>query len=91
MRLIDADKLIGKYGEWYTEEGFEEGFIGTLKQLLDEQPTVDAIPVQFIQDRIDHLQDLADYEFEANGGYIGQVCFEKDALTNLLEDWEKQK
>ena len=39
-RYIDADALIEKYGEWYTEEGCEEGFIGTLKQLLDKQPTV---------------------------------------------------
>lgn len=40
MRLIDADALIEKCGEWYTEEGSEVGFIGTLKQLLDKQPTV---------------------------------------------------
>lgn len=40
MRLIDGDALIEKCGEWYTEEGPEEGFIGTLKQLLDKQPTV---------------------------------------------------
>ena len=24
-RLIDADALIAKYGNWYTEEGTEEG------------------------------------------------------------------
>ena len=37
-KLIDADALIAKCGNWYTEEGTEAGFIGTLKQLLDEQP-----------------------------------------------------
>lgn len=41
MRLIDADTLIEKCGEWYTEEGSEEGYIGTLKQLLDKQPTIE--------------------------------------------------
>lgn len=46
MKLIDADELIEKCGEWYTEEGSEEGFIGTLKQLLDEQLPVDAVPVR---------------------------------------------
>lgn len=40
MRLIDADALIAKYGDWYTEEGTEEGFIGTLKGLIDTIPTV---------------------------------------------------
>lgn len=40
MRPIDADVVIGKYGDWYVEEGSEEGFIGALKSLIDEQPTV---------------------------------------------------
>lgn len=26
MRLIDADALIDKYGDWYTEEGTEDSF-----------------------------------------------------------------
>ena len=51
MRLIDADALTAKCGEWYTEEGTEEGFIGTLKSLLDEAPTVDAIPTDILHTR----------------------------------------
>lgn len=39
-RLVDADALIAKYGDWYTEEGTEEGFIGTLEMLLKDTPTV---------------------------------------------------
>lgn len=41
MRMIDADALIKKCGEWYTEEGTEEGFIGTVKNLIDAQPTIE--------------------------------------------------
>ena len=40
MKLIDADALIEKCGEWYVEEGPEDGFIGTIKQLIDAQPTI---------------------------------------------------
>lgn len=40
MRPIDADALIEKCGEWYVEEGSEEGFIGTIKQLIGAQPTI---------------------------------------------------
>ena len=40
MRLIDADALIEKCGEWYVEQGPEDGFIGTIKQLIDTQPTI---------------------------------------------------
>ena len=43
MILIDADEMIFKYGDWYVEEGSEEGFIGTVEQLVemiqDAQPT----------------------------------------------------
>lgn len=40
MRLIDADALIEKCGDWYVEEGTESGFIGTLKNLLATEPTI---------------------------------------------------
>lgn len=39
-RLIDADAMNEKYGDWYTEEGTEEGFIGALKYLIAEQATI---------------------------------------------------
>lgn len=40
MRLIDADELIEKYGGWYTEEGTEDGFIGTIEALVNAMPSV---------------------------------------------------
>ena len=46
MRLIDADAVIEKYGNWYTEQVPEEGYIGSLKTLLSDEPTVDAEPVR---------------------------------------------
>lgn len=42
MRLIDADALIDKYGEWYTEEGTEVGYIGTIKGIVDSMPTIES-------------------------------------------------
>jgi len=39
VRLIDADALIAKYGEWYTEEGTEEGYIGTVSGIVNKMPT----------------------------------------------------
>ena len=40
MRTIDADALVSRCGDYYVEEGPEYGFIGTLKCLVDMQPTV---------------------------------------------------
>ena len=39
MDLIDRQKAIEAYGDWYVEEGTEEGFIGTVKQLLEILPS----------------------------------------------------
>lgn len=41
MRAIDGDALIDKYGDWYTEEGTEEGYIGTIKGIVDSMPTIE--------------------------------------------------
>jgi hypothetical protein len=41
VRLIDGDALIDKYGDWYTEEGTEEGYIGTIKGIVDGMPTIE--------------------------------------------------
>ena len=40
MKTIDADALIEKCGGWYVEEGTESGFIGTLKNLLATEQTI---------------------------------------------------
>ncbi len=39
--LIDRRAAIDAYGDWYVEEGTEEGFIGTVKQLLEGLPSAD--------------------------------------------------
>ena len=37
---ISRQAAIDAYGDWYVEEGTEEGFIGTVKQLLEGLPSV---------------------------------------------------
>jgi hypothetical protein len=36
---ISRQAAINAYGDWYVEEGTEEGFIGTVKQLLEGLPS----------------------------------------------------
>ena len=56
MRLIDADALDEKCGEWYVEEGPAEGFIGTLRQLLASQPTAQPTIYGY---NVEHLELIA--------------------------------
>lgn len=40
VRLIDANAFSDQYGGYYTEEGPENGFIGTVGELIAKQPTI---------------------------------------------------
>lgn len=42
VRLIDANAFAAQYGDYYAEEGPEEGFIGTVGDLIAKQPTIEA-------------------------------------------------
>ena len=86
MRLIDADALIEKCGEWYTEEGSEVGFIGTLKQLLDKQPTVNQwIPCS---ERLPK-KERATYLICTESGYMYSCRWTNDMYGLGLHEWSE--
>lgn len=80
MVLIDRDALPKGRVEW---------------EDIAEAPTVDAVPVSFIQQRIDELAELAEYELESSGGYTGKAHTQMYELRRLINYWkaeqEKQK
>lgn len=41
MTLIEVDKLLALFGDWRVEEGTAEGFIGTIKDLIETVPTIE--------------------------------------------------
>ena len=47
MRLIDADKAIGRYYAEWEKQDISDGAQDRdwLKQCIDEAPTIDAVPV----------------------------------------------
>jgi hypothetical protein len=46
VRLIDANAFSEQYGNYYAEQGPAEGFIGTVGDLIDKQPTIEGEPVR---------------------------------------------
>ena len=65
--------------------------VGAFIGLMINAPTVDAIPVSFINEQIENLQGIADYEFIESGGYIGTCNHELGALQDLLKHWTERK
>ena len=80
MNLIDRDKLLKTIPSEET----------VARMAVMSAPTVDAVPVSYIQDRIDSLQELKQYEMEASG-FIGQIHTEVYALRRLINYWKEER
>ena len=74
MRLIDADKLVvdARLGD------DETPYVSKIQ--IDEEPTVEAIPIEFIDKVRAYWQDM---RTEYDGYYY-------EALIDLLKEWEKE-
>jgi len=67
MRLIDADKIGEVSADPYEEGAFQDE--------IRSQPTVDAIPVEFIEKKIAEYNDWSE---------------DVEPLLKLIEDWRKE-
>lgn len=45
QKYIEARRFAEHFGDWYTEEGTENGFIGTVKDLVEQAIDVDVVEV----------------------------------------------
>ena len=83
MRLIDADELIAKCGDWYIEEGSEEGFIGTIKDLVEKMPTIITIEWRWIPCEEKHPDETDWYLVTLNDGRHATRWY------STIHDWER--
>ena len=96
MRLIDANALKESIDEhvYLVHHGFNETEYGCtqygIHQIIDDAPTIDAIPIEFIQKRIDQLKEMNGRIFIANGGYTSPSDYEQWELERLIRDWREQ-
>lgn len=75
MRLIDVDKIIITRQEYVGALTLKE----RLRRLLESQPTVEAIPIEWIRKWYRRALD--------NSGFMGD---ETISVGDLLADWEKE-
>lgn len=96
-RLIDRDDMIKSLMDrtFYDEEGYiiddYEERLKIAKSFVNPVSTVDAVPVSYIYKRINLLHEMAEHDFEANGGYIGEAHIAEYELENLLTDWRTEQ
>lgn len=88
---ISRQAAIDAYGDWYVEEGTEEGFIGTVKQLLERlpsaQPEVKVLRVPCAEKPIDMFDALSEEEKRQNKWYAegyGDAMKELSAQPEII-------
>ena len=83
-RLIDANAFLKEYCEPYPH------IYKAMKTAFEHAPTIDAVPIEFIEKRIAELKKLNEYEFIANGGYTSPSDYEQWELERLIRDWKEE-
>ncbi len=77
QRLIDADDFL-EVNKVYADCEFEHPiYQNTLREIIDEQPTIDAIPVSWLREKMD--------------GYAAKLrSTELAALVTVMQMWEQE-
>lgn len=81
-KLIRADSLLDQIKSPYTEYPIMIGIRKAIKEMIDEAPTVDAIPVDYIWQRAEWYEKQW---LEEDNHWCKNVA---EALRALLEDWD---
>ena len=97
QRLIEADALketicshLYPVVDYFNSKDYGMFWTGGIEKAIDEQPTIDAVPIEFIEKRIAELKKLNEYEFIANGGYTSPSYYAQWELERLIRDWREQ-
>lgn len=79
MRLIDDEKVVHEY---YKNPSYHQ-----LCKVLNEAPTIDAIPIEWIKKYLHELELISKDNLDlGEDGYFEDVV----AIENMLYAWEKE-
>lgn len=87
-KLIDADALILKGCHVINEDGSRTIKSAVMEEDLENAPTVDAIPIDFIEKKIDSIrQYLREHDGEE---FMGGLISKAIAYERLIEEWREE-
>lgn len=84
MRLIDADKIDYIMGEKPSRLDYVR------RAHIDDEPTVEAIPIKWIKKHISKLSAEIDTSIE-DGATNWDLIEDVRGMDRLLEDWENER
>lgn len=99
MRLIDADKT--KYSLWGFERytGIDEMPMEYAEEIIDKQPTVEAIPIEWIKKWLNNIANNERYknDYVELTEEVKRIVYRQEmmiikipCISDMLEDWKKE-
>ena len=92
MRLIDGDALIKRL-DYCVSQGLGGNIAYMFKHMVDEAPTVEAIPtdwiIAYIKAKCDKVADMV--KADGNEHEMGMEIVEATAINKILTDWAERK
>lgn len=96
-RLIDADKLFASIEEYFRHieyvspkrRGTENAIRKDIQGVLSQAPTIEAIPLDWIEDYIDKLMAQRN-QYAYNTGAWRELDAKVEEITMMVEKWEKE-
>ena len=88
MRTIDADRLRKSF-EANTPIAFQDCVPG-IHAIVDHEPTIEAIPITFIWDFMDKIEEEIAQTDDSDPRMPG-LCARHNALRALLQAWEEEE
>lgn len=82
-KYIEAERFVECFGNWYTEEGTENGFIGTIKDLVKQTPAADVQEVVRCRECKHRYGYKCDYDDRPVGS--GDYCSRGERMDEVSE------
>ena len=93
VRLIDAEHLIKKAEQEHKDGLLDDDELETVYYELGDEPTVEAIPIEYIDKQIEELERSLDFygSIEEYDALRIDAMYEHDALKGLVRNWRKEE
>lgn len=83
MRLIDADEMLKRLESWNTDDEMDKALYNFTLSRIIEQPTVDAVPVEWLYDLAEKKEEEKDIKLSAMiKGVVALWHWEKQEKQN---------
>lgn len=85
MRLIDADSFVEFIDKESQDDALEMSYV---IDLINDEPTVEAIPVEYLENMLKDIRDIADRHKGKELGDMAEMNY--DVILGVIDEWREK-